>query len=339
MKPTKKESEMKILWYQQALSSGNVIENEVESANEQLEYYKNEYAAAPSDIPFDIKKDPHGEKHMQETGMDRIVFIAYPANGLLYIDFWKDHLTFSRQSSLNNHYDYEVGLGPLDDVPGSVHMDGESALRLATDSVNAFAAGSDMELVRTATINKASMYMTDIIDYQNLKPECLVFYFMRNYNGVQSTYIRPSDEQFNLNEADPVYHPGVRPEYIRVIVDDLQIVEWVWVDPCVTIEIISDNVPLMPFEQIKDIFRQQVKNRYTCLVDRTETIKIDKIVLSLMKISEKDNIEGGLVIPVWDFIGTKDIDFFGIKDSGDADYTFLTINAIDGTVIDRNFGY
>ena len=339
MKPTKKECEMKILWYQKALSSGNVLEDEVEFANEQLEYYKDEYAEAPDDIPFDIEKDPHGEKYKQETGMkNNIVLIVYPNDGFKGIDISNQYLSYIRQTSLDR-YDYEVGLSSLDNVPESVHMNAANALKIAVGSVNTIAAGNDMELVRTATINKASTYLTDISDFQSLEPQCLVFYFMRSFNGVTSTYFKPSDEQFSLNEDNPMYSHGVLPEYIRVIVDGSQIVEWIWFNPCMTTEMISENVPLMPFEHIKDIFRQQVKNRYTYLTNRTEAMNIDKIVLSLMKIAEKDNIEGDLVIPVWDFIGTQEINFFGIKDGGDADYTFLTINAIDGTVIDRSLGY
>lgn len=339
-KPTKKECEMKILWYQQALSSGNVIEDEIKSANEQLKYYKNEYIAAPDDIPFDIEKDPHGKKYMQETDIDNsIVLIVYPNDGFKGIDISNHYLSYIRQTSLD-YYDYEVGLSSLDDVSKSIPMDTANALKIAEDSVNTIAEGNDMELVRTATINKASMYMTDINDFQSLEPECLVFYFMRSFNGVKSNYFKPSDEQFSLKDDDPMYSRGVLPEYIRVIVDDSQIVEWIWFYPNMTTEMISDNVPLMPFEHIKDIFRQQVKNYYAYLsIDETATINIDKIVLSLMKIAEKDNIEGGLVIPVWDFIGTQYISAYGFVDGGDADYTFLTINAIDGTVIDRSLGY
>ena len=317
-----------------------MIEDEVEFANEQLEYYKNGYAVAPDDIPFDIENDPHGERYMQETDMDyNIVLIVYPNDGFKGIDISNYYLSYIRQTSLDR-YDYEVGLSALDDVPKSVPMNAANALKIAVGSVNTIAAGNDMELVRTATINKASTYMTDTSDFQSLEPECLVFYFMRSFNGVQPIYIIPSAEKFSLKEDDPMYSHRVLPEYIRVIVDDSQIVEWTWVNPCMKTEMISDNVPLMPFEQIKDIFRQQVKNYFAYLPpDITATIHIDKIVLSLMKIAEKDNIEGGLVIPVWDFIGTQEINFFGIKDGGDADYTFLTINAIDGTVIDRNLGY
>jgi hypothetical protein len=58
-----------------------------------------------------------------------------------------------------------------------------------------------------------------------------------------------------------------------------------------------------------------------------------------MKIDEKDNIGADLVIPVWDFVGTQNIVFDGNKYGGNADYTYLTVNAIDGTIINRDWGY
>jgi hypothetical protein len=230
------------------------MDDMADTANQLLEYYKSTYNTATDDIPFDIEKDPYGKAYLRETGMDnRIALITYPADGLAGVDITKNYLAFARQSSTFNDYDYEAGLSSLSDVPKSVSMDAENALKIAEDSVNAIAAGEDMELVRVATINKASTYTTDINDYQDLNPECLVFYFMRSYGGAKSTYFPPSDVQFNLNEANPQYRPGVLPEYIRVIVDDLNIVEWAWANPCMITDEISGDVPLMPFEKIKDI--------------------------------------------------------------------------------------
>lgn len=341
LEPTRKECEMRIFWLEQAISAGRILDSEADLVNEELEYYKSAYTTAPEDIPFDIEKDPDGKKYLKETGMDnRIVLVAFPVDGFEGIDISKDQLAYVKLTSEESHYYYEVGLSSLDDIPESVHMDAGSALKIAEDSVSAIAAGEDMKLVRIATINKASMYTMKTFNYQYLEPGCLVFYFMKSYDGVRPTYFIQSDEQFNPNGEDPQYGPGARQEYIRVVVDGSDIAEWIWLFPSTTMDIISDDVPLMPFDEIKDIFRQQVKNRYAYYgVHGSETMNIDKIVLGLMKIYEKDNIGANLVVPVWDFVGTKDIVFDGFEDGGNADYTFLTVNAIDGSVINRDFGY
>ena len=341
MESTKKECEMQIIWFQQMISAGLVKDDMVDSANQSLEYYKNAYMEAAEYIPFDIETDPYGDKFMKDTGMENVIsLVAFPADGFMGILVKNDYVRFHRINSLSYHYEYEVGLSSLDDVPKSVTMDTKAALKIAEESVNIIAAGDDMKLARAATINNASIYITDFKDFQDLEPTCLVFYFMRSFGDVQPNYIVKAAKTFNTNEADLQFRPGVYPDYIRVVVDDMKIVDWMWNHPDLIVGVMSQDVPLMPFEQIKDIFRQQVKNCYSYLVlDCFETIKIDKIVLSLMKKDEKDNNKASLVVPVWDFIGTQDSVFFGIKDGGDADYSFLTINAIDGSIIDRDWGY
>ena len=342
MEPTKKECEMYIIWLNKMTASGRIKEDLIDSAQESLERYKKAYMEAPEDVRFDIETDPYGEKYKQYTGIkDAIALVSYPADGLKFISIAENHLLYIRQTSLVYSYEYEVGLSSLNDVPKSVSMDAKAALKIAEDSVNIIAAGEDMKLARVATINSASTYITDYSDFQDLEPTCLVFYYMRSFGDIEPIYIVHAAKTFNTNEADPQYRRGILPEYIRVVVDDLKIVDWMWCRPDMTAGVISKDVPLMPFEQIKDIFRQQVKYYYSyhAWPSSKETINIDKIVLSLMKIDEKDNNEASLVIPVWDFIGTQDSVFFGIKDGGDADYSFLTINAIDGSSIDRSVGY
>ena len=341
---SKKEYEAQIIAALQMLSSGYVDEDIIGNINQRLECLYESYPTAPDDIPFDIKQDQNGEKYMRETGIqDRIALAAYPDDGLGFaaIDICYGQLFFCRQPYIDYSYQYEVGLSALDKVPQSFQMNAEEAFKIAADSVNTIAAGYDMELARIATINKATRFSGEDIDFQHLEPSCLVFYFMRSYNGVHSTYITPSAQNFTANiSAEPEYSPGVSRELLRVIIDDYKIVEWMWVNPSMITSVISDNAPLMPFEQIKDIFRQQVKNRYSyLLIRRTETFNIDRIELGLMKIAEKDNMGSCLVIPVWDFIGTQEIYDSGYTEGGDADYSFLTINAIDGSVIDISIGY
>lgn len=62
-------------------------------------------------------------------------------------------------------------------------------------------------------------------------------------------------------------------------------------------------------------------------------IKVDSVKLGYAIISEEGTFDTGLLVPVWDFNGT-------VNDSGRIDETsIMTINAIDGTVIDRGLGY
>lgn len=50
----------------------------------------------------------------------------------------------------------------------------------------------------------------------------------------------------------------------------------------------------------------------------------------------KDNPNRYQLVPVWDFIGSRTI---GQEYCNETNDSLLTINAIDGTVIDRDYGY
>ena len=102
---------------------------------------------------------------------------------------------------------------------------------------------------------------------------------------------------------------------------------------------------MMDFNDVMDIFNKMivVTNAYLS-DDMSKTINVDRIELGLMRITDPATRSSGLVIPVWDFFGDVSIAW---KD-GEISYSeldddpldsVLTINAIDGTLVDRNIGY
>lgn len=101
-----------------------------------------------------------------------------------------------------------------------------------------------------------------------------------------------------------------------------------------------DNVELMSFSDITEIFWKIMPVRFQ---NNTDKININRITLGYMKIYDPGlSSTTGLLVPVWDFFGTREI---YDPDTGEP-YTmtypttsFLTINAADGTVINRNYGY
>ena len=74
-------------------------------------------------------------------------------------------------------------------------------------------------------------------------------------------------------------------------------------------------------------------------------VDITKVSLSLMRIRDKGSLQG-TIVPVWDFWGTQDWydaepNAFGYSEKGLRYDTqpMLTLNAVDGTVVDRQLGY
>lgn len=79
--------------------------------------------------------------------------------------------------------------------------------------------------------------------------------------------------------------------------------------------------------------------------DTRMDVDITKVSLSLMRIRDKGSLQGAIV-PVWDFWGTSDWydaepNDYGYQEKG-MRYEYqpmLTLNAVDGTVVDRQLGY
>lgn len=122
-------------------------------------------------------------------------------------------------------------------------------------------------------------------------------------------------------------------------------------------EVQTENVKLMDFNSIMEIYEQmmEVSNVDILNYEKKRTFHIKKITLGYSRIynPESKNDEG-LLVPVWDFFGAFDVEGelveedesgrrttpISEKHSGEhSNQSFMTINAIDGTVIDRSLGY
>jgi hypothetical protein len=55
-------------------------------------------------------------------------------------------------------------------------------------------------------------------------------------------------------------------------------------------------------------------------------------------VQEKGDLEQGYLVPSWTFFGVYDMDARGAQGYDGTD-PLLTVNALDGTIIDLNVGY
>lgn len=143
-------------------------------------------------------------------------------------------------------------------------------------------------------------------------------------------------------------------EGMNIMLNDDGIFQMDWYAP-ITVEEqpVTENATLLPFEDIAAAFEQQIWLQYAEYEDYQDenyksknTFTIDTIVLEYQRIMEQDSIENGFMTPVWNFYGTSRTESEWTSDTGEVekdDYTyrdvFLTINAVDGTMIDRWKGY
>ena len=181
-------------------------------------------------------------------------------------------------------------------------------------------------------------------------PQAYAFKLARSYNGV---LVKPMRYLWGVKEKEINYSKQVFAESLYVVMDDSGITDAYWGSYTEYIEDVADDVPLKDFDEIKQIFEDYCRYKFTwtyrndALAENATpnvTLNVKRVEMNLMVIPEKDSFESYITVPVWDFIGDMTLDQQGEMqeggyDPGQQDVSILTINAIDGTVINRFQGY
>ena len=169
-----------------------------------------------------------------------------------------------------------------------------------------------------------------------------IFYFTRMLDEVPLTYTASYGGA--LEDMDSTLVPWSY-ERCNVVVGDDGIQNVEIFNPYHVEEIQTENVKLMNFDEIIKIYEQmmEVSNADIGELEKKRTYHIKKISLGLTRIYDPntDN-DTGLLVPAWDFFGGFDVEDeeYNFKNSGEySTQSYMTINAIDGTVIDRELGY
>lgn len=136
------------------------------------------------------------------------------------------------------------------------------------------------------------------------------------------------------------------------------VLRFAWTAPSTQPVVRQAESTLLPFEEIASIADTMLPEvivgpKETPLTkldqyngfDTRMDVDITKVSLSLMRIRDKGSLQG-TIVPVWDFWGTSDWydaepNAYGYQEKG-MNYDFqpmLTLNAVDGTVVDRQLGY
>lgn len=157
--------------------------------------------------------------------------------------------------------------------------------------------------------------------------------FTREVNGALHgcTYqqtVEPSD-----------YNATYTYEQCRMLVDERGVAYLEYESPWAVDEVKVEAATLLPFEKIQEIFEKMV-----LIVDNNADINnqdqhyhITEVRLSLVSLPEQ-NGEGCLLVPCWDFLGDSPLIYQELANMGltsDGSWCYLTINAVDGSIIQR----
>ncbi|MDE6025590.1 MAG: hypothetical protein K2G45_09060 [Lachnospiraceae bacterium] len=131
------------------------------------------------------------------------------------------------------------------------------------------------------------------------------------------------DNIFEFSEEDGMpevkYVDEYFQEYIRIYINDEGIIYMEYNLPSYISAIKAENVKLLDFEQVKEIYRDIITNSKA---DRESIILLKKLELAYFALPNEDDEAVRAIVPVW------------ILSDGDVQsQRFIIINAIDGSVI------
>lgn len=269
-------------------------------------------------------------------------------NQSAWIKMAKSKNKTSSQMTFTNG-DYGCGYNTIEPYVGidadKIDMAYDEALSMAMETVRKLDGENTNFILTDSSIGYSIGFFRDFTKENS--PQSYLFRFSRAYNGVPVKRVGLLyTHAMGIN-----YSEQVKPESLSIQIDNDGFVSCMWTNKSEYIETIAHDTPLLEFDKIQEIFEDQLRYQFewapsgdTCPEGLGATITIKSIELNLMVTAEKDSVETYLVIPVWDLIG--DISYSdewigqdGYEHHPPHNVSVLTINAIDGTVINREQGY
>lgn len=163
-----------------------------------------------------------------------------------------------------------------------------------------------------------------------------IFRYMRYADGAFVTFDATGKHEEGWNGDDYVKKDWPI-ECVEVRINDSGIVGFDYNAPLEVTETVVNESNMKSFDEIKNSFEKMIlvtNAQEDSELESGVTVGINRVVLGYARISEADSYDTGLMVPVWDFVG-KMTDGYGREFSG----SVMTINAIDGSIIDRSLGY
>ena len=188
-------------------------------------------------------------------------------------------------------------------------------------------------------------------------PQCYQIQFTRSVAGVPATY-REGHYDALLTAVDEKerYAPAYPQESIEMDIRDSGVNYMNWSAPSELGRTLNENVALMPFEQVVERFCDQILYSATPAVEETDsvikkTLYIDRIELGMVRALQRGSVEEWVMVPAWTFFGRTVLQYAGPEPGGYPlnenneyvsempGYSYLILNAVDGSVYDPAVGY
>lgn len=285
-------------------------------------------------------------------------FQAYNySDGTSFLRFSSEKSAFSKTSlayfeskeaieaALNQGLQSLMTQDQLDAIP-DLKITQEDAKKTADDIVASLGLNGQLVCISEDKEYGGGADMTaDMSAYVNPR-RCVWFLrYARSVNGVPVTYTTWDCMKVEKdNQAAPWSY-----EDMTIAIDDSGVAYFDWGSPYKMADVVTQNSNVMSFKDAMNVFDTMglVVNAWDGISDgspnlKSVDIKIDHIQFGLTRITEQNKRDAGLLVPCWDFFGTMTYisEVNGkTQKMDDGPIPILTVNAIDGSIINRSLGY
>ena len=132
-------------------------------------------------------------------------------------------------------------------------------------------------------------------------------------------------------------------------ISDAGIETFHWGSPNEYVETVTADTEMLPFSRIDEIFQKMMLVKYESsavgnATGKLFTYHVDRVMLEWQRIFEQGSKSKGLMVPVWNFYGTFEFqytngDHYGSETRQGFYLPLLSINAVDGSIVDLREGY
>lgn len=184
-------------------------------------------------------------------------------------------------------------------------------------------------------IGKCNMQRCEMLIRKKNGKESYVYSmdFSKDYGNGEIAFIEIKPAPLDSNKVIESYNHLHSKEEIQIITDGKTIFDFWWLVPHSVLEEVNNNVETIEIKKMKSLMENQI-TRIVKGQNIPVSIKISQIKMSYNYL-QIPNDRTYLVVPVWDMLGTEKSEY----SDGQNTVSFVTLNAIDGTVINRELGY
>lgn len=332
------------------LLNDNLPDYKVSHAQHFIELYEEGYEHAVNKADEKLYEGSIDNTPMQ-NGSQFTFLKCYLGNecaaGLMFMQ--SEDGTLSQMSFHNS--DFGTSFNTYEPYEGTdsqrIEISYEEARNKALDFVTAIdGQGSNMVIVESNICYSIGTFANYS---KETSPQAYRFSFARQYNGVEIPKMPYLYGGSTGQSAQ--YNVRIFPESLEIIISNDGFNRITWDSYTEKIEVLAEDTPLKAFDEIQDIFIQHCNNEFTWIPQNdafkeqpSVTLSVDKVELNLMTIPEMNNMDNYITVPVWDFVGSMKYneevetqDGYPVRDL--YGLSIVTINAIDGSIIDRDLGY